>query len=67
MTSQILQQIITIYIFPNISKSKDNQPIKFDHLTECHMRNIFFSRIMQKMRQGRQFQTFFLKKKVYVG
>ena len=41
MTSQTGKQIITIYIVPNISRSKGNQTIKFDHLLEHDMRNIF--------------------------
>ena len=33
MTSQTGQQLITIDILPNISKSKGNQAMKFGHLT----------------------------------
>ena len=38
MTSQTGQQIITIHILPNISKSKDNQAIKFGELIDYSMR-----------------------------
>ena len=31
----------TIYIFPNISKSKGNQTMKFGQILEYNMRNIF--------------------------
>ena len=32
MTSKTEQQIIAIYILPNVSKSKDSQGFKFVHL-----------------------------------
>ena len=46
MTSQAGQQIhihnaITIYTFPNISRGKSNQAMKFSQLIEYNMRNIF--------------------------
>ena len=41
MTSQSFKQIIGIHIFPNISRSKDNQTMKSVHLTEYNMRNGF--------------------------
>ena len=40
--SQTGQQITTKHILLNISESKDNQAMKFDHLTDHNMRNIFF-------------------------
>ena len=36
-----LKLTIAIHIFPSISRSKDNQTLKFGQLTECNMRNIF--------------------------
>ena len=42
MTSQTEQQIITIYILPNISKSKGNQAVKFDQLIKYSVTNTFF-------------------------
>ena len=39
--SQIGQQIITIQILPNISRSKGNQKTKFGQLIEYNMRSIF--------------------------
>ena len=42
MTSQTGKQIITIHILPYISRSKDNQVIKFGQLLEYNGRNIFF-------------------------
>ena len=41
MTSQPGKQTIAIHILPNISRSKDNQKIKFGQLIEYNMRNIF--------------------------
>ena len=41
MTSETGKQISALYTFPNISKSKDNQTMKFVQLIECNMRNIF--------------------------
>ena len=35
------QKTIVIHILPNISRSKGNQTIKFGHLVEYNMRNIF--------------------------
>ena len=41
ITPQTGQQIITIHILPNISRSKVNQSIKFGQLIEYNMRNTF--------------------------
>ena len=41
MTSKNGQQIIIIYILPNISRSKGNQAMKFCQLMEYKIRNIF--------------------------
>ena len=40
-TSQPGEQTITIHILPNISRSKDNQKIKFGQLKEYNMGNFF--------------------------
>ena len=42
MTAQTGQQIITIYILPNISRSKGNQTINW--VREYNMRNIFLEK-----------------------
>ena len=39
MTSQTGTQVITTHILLNISRSKNNQAIKFGQLTEHNMRN----------------------------
>ena len=55
MTPQPGQQTITTLMLPNISRSKDNQTMKFGQLIEYNKKD-FFSTIMQKIRQGTQFQ-----------
>ena len=44
MASQTGQQITTIYIMPNISKSNDNQAMKFGQLIEYNARSIFLQK-----------------------
>ena len=44
MTSQPGQQTFVIYISSNISRSKDNQTMKFGELIEYEMRNIFLEK-----------------------
>ena len=41
MTSQTGQQVITTHTLFNISRSKDNQTMKFGQLIEHDLRNIF--------------------------
>ena len=48
MTSQSGQQAIVINIFPNISRSKGNQTMKFGRLIESNMRNIFLEKSCTK-------------------
>ena len=48
MTSQPGKQTIVIYIFPNISRSNDNQTIKFGQLIQYNLRNIFFEKSFTK-------------------
>ena len=48
ITSQTGQQIITIYILPNISRSKDNQVMKFGQLIKYNARNIFLGKLCPK-------------------
>ena len=50
MTSPPDQQTIATLILPNISASRSNQTLKLGQLTDYHKRNIFFSKIMLKMR-----------------
>ena len=48
MTSRYGQQIITIHIWPNISKSKENQAIKFSQLIKYNIRNTFLQKPCRK-------------------
>ena len=48
MTPQPGQQLTTMNILPNISTSKDNQAMKFGHLIEYNMRNIFLEKSYEK-------------------
>ena len=50
MTLQTVQQIITIQILPNISRSQENQAMKFVQFIKLCVKKIFFSKVMQKMR-----------------
>ena len=49
MTSQPGKLTITIHILPNISRSKGNQAMKFSHLIEYNMRNIFLKNHAQNV------------------
>ena len=61
MTSQLGQQIITIHILPNTSRSKDNQTMKFDQLIKYNINNIFLEKSYTKC-GGEASPTFFHKK-----
>ena len=44
MTSENGTQKVKINVLPDISKSKDNQTMKFGQLKEYSMKNIFFQK-----------------------
>ena len=44
MTSQLGYQAIVMHVLPNILRSKSNQTMKRDQLTEYNMRNIFLKK-----------------------
>ena len=48
MTSQPGKQTIAIHILPYISRSKDNQTVKFGQLIKCNMRNNFLEKSYPK-------------------
>ena len=48
MTSDPGKQTISIHILPNISRSKDNQAMKFGQLIEHSMRNSFLEKSYTK-------------------
>ena len=65
MTLQPGQKTIKIQILPNIFQSKGNQTMKFWSFNGILEEKIFSSKIIQKMRQGKQFQTSILFLKIY--
>ena len=44
MTPQPRKETIAMHIFPNISRRKDNQTIKFGQLVEYYMRKVFLEK-----------------------
>ena len=48
MSSQPGKQTIALQILPNISRSKDNQTMKFDQLIKYNIRNIFLEKSYTK-------------------
>ena len=44
------KQTVTLPILLNLSQSKGNQTLKFGQVMEYNKKNIFFLKIMQKMR-----------------
>ena len=44
LTLKFMKQTMVIYILPNISRSNDNQTIKFDQLIEHNMRKSFLEK-----------------------
>ena len=54
------QQITTKHKLPNISESKDNQAMKFDHLTDHNMRNIFLQKSCKKWGREASFRPIFV-------
>ena len=48
MTSQPAKQTTTIYILPNISRSKGNHTMKLDQLIEYIKRNVFLQKSFKK-------------------
>ena len=48
MTSKTVQQIISLHIFPNISRSKGNQALTSGQLIGYSMRNIFLEKLYTK-------------------
>ena len=61
MISQTGQEIITINILPNISRSKGNQIIKFGQLKEYNMTSIFLENLY-KLHDGETSSRPFYKK-----
>ena len=67
ITSQTEQQIITIYILPNISRSKVNQTIKFGQLIEYNIRNIFLGKAYTKCGAEASSRPFYKNSKLNIS
>ena len=67
MTSQTGQQIITRHILPNISRSKDNQTMKFAQLMEYTMKNIFLQKLYTKCGREASLRSFLEKSKLSIS
>ena len=50
--------LIVIHIFPNISRSKGNQTMKFRHLIEYNMREFFYEKPYTKCGRETSPRTF---------
>ena len=48
MMPQTGKQRMTIHMLPNISRSKDNQIMRFGQLIKCNMRIIFLEKLSTK-------------------
>ena len=59
MTSQTGQEIITIHLLPNISRSKGNQIMRFGQLKECN--NIFLEKSYKQCDGETSFRPFYLE------
>ena len=66
MTSQPGYQTI-VHLLPNISRSKDNKTMKFGHLIEYNMRNIFLEKSYTKCGGETSPRLFFEKLKLNIS
>ena len=64
MTSQPGKETITTHVLPNISRSKDNQAMKFGKLIEYNMRNIFLEKSYAKCNGETSARSFSKKSKL---
>ena len=61
------EQIITIHILPNISRSRGNQGMKFCQLIEHNIRNIFFEKSYTKCSGESRPRPFLKKSKLSIS
>ena len=57
MTLQAGKQIIMMHTLPNISRSKNNQTMKFGQCIEHNMTNIFLEKLYTKCGTGTGLRT----------
>ena len=67
MTLQPGKQAIAIHILSNISRSKDNQTMKFGQLIEYNMRNIFLKKSCTKLGEEINPRLFFINAKLTIS
>ena len=67
MTSQRGQQEIVIHIMPNISRSKDNQTMKFGQLIEYNIRKFFHEKSYTEFSGETSPRPFFEKLKMSIS
>ena len=67
MTSQTGQQIITIFILPNISRSKGKHAMKIGQLIDCKVRNIFLEKLYIKWVGETSLKSFYKKLKLSIS
>ena len=67
MTSQTGQQIMTINILSNISRSKDNQTVEFSQLIEYSMKNVFLEKSWTKCGGEASQKPFYKKSKLSIS
>ena len=66
MTSNTEKQVIIMHILASISRSKDNQAIKFSHLIAYKVRNIVFQKSCRKFDRKTSPRPSFKKKNLHV-
>ena len=59
MISQTWQQVITMHILSNISRSKDNQKMSFGRLLVYNMRNVFLEKSFKKLSRQSSLRHFY--------
>ena len=67
MTSQVGQQTIVIHVLPSISRSKDNQTMRFAQLIEYNMRKMFDEKSYTKWGGETSSRPFFKKLKLKIS
>ena len=67
MTSQTEKETIAMHIFPNISRGKDNQTMKFGQLVEYNMRKVFLEKSYIKCGGETILRLFFKKSELIIS
>ena len=67
LTSQTVQQIVTIHMLSNISRSKCNSTVKFGQSIEYKMRNFFLQKSYTKCSGDASYRHIYKKSKLCVS